>query len=84
MSREITVKILCYSLVRHALKKDELDLVLPEGSNGLDLQAHIRDLAEGRLDGVPLRVAVNQEFVSDNLELQSGDEVALIPPVQGG
>ncbi len=30
------------------------------------------------------KVAVNQEFASDEHSLQTGDEIALIPPVSGG
>lgn len=33
---------------------------------------------------VSLMVAVNQEYASDDLLLQPGDEVVLIPPVSGG
>ena len=46
--------------------------------------AHIRSLADGRLDGVPLRLAVNHDFVDEDVELSENDEVALISPVQGG
>ena len=31
-----------------------------------------------------IRFAVNQEYVKDATELYDGDEVVLIPPVQGG
>ena len=31
-----------------------------------------------------IRFAVNQEYVKDDTELYDGDEVVLIPPVQGG
>ena len=31
-----------------------------------------------------LRVAVNLEFVNEDVKLFDGDEVALIPPVSGG
>jgi molybdopterin synthase sulfur carrier subunit len=30
------------------------------------------------------RVAINEEFASDDQELKEGDVVALIPPVSGG
>jgi len=33
---------------------------------------------------VSLRTAVNQKYIPDVVELKDGDEVAFIPPVQGG
>ena len=33
---------------------------------------------------MPLHVAVNQVYVREVTALRQGDEVALIPPVQGG
>ena len=31
-----------------------------------------------------LRIAVNEEYVTENTEIKAGDRVALIPPVSGG
>jgi len=31
-----------------------------------------------------LRIAVNQEYVSENLNLKPIDEIAIFPPVSGG
>ena len=31
-----------------------------------------------------LRIAVNQEYVSENLNLKPMDEIAIFPPVSGG
>ena len=31
-----------------------------------------------------VRIALNQEFVEDDIELKDGDEVAYLPPVSGG
>ena len=31
-----------------------------------------------------LRFAINQEYVSNNLKLNSKDEIAIFPPVSGG
>jgi sulfur-carrier protein len=36
------------------------------------------------LEKQALRVSVNQQFVSWDTQLQSGDEVVFIPPVSGG
>ncbi len=33
---------------------------------------------------MPIRVAVNAEYVEHDYRLQDGDEVALIPPISGG
>ncbi len=37
-----------------------------------------------RILQVPVYVAVNEEYADAQKELQSGDEVALFPPVSGG
>ena len=50
----------------------------------LDLEKLIRKEADGKLDGVSLRVAVNQKYVPTETVLKDSDEVAFIPPVQGG
>jgi len=41
-------------------------------------------MAEGRLDSIPFRIALNKNFVSGDHPLNNDDELALIPPVQGG
>jgi molybdopterin converting factor small subunit len=44
----------------------------------------IREKSAGALDDVTLRTAVNKHYVSEPVPLDDGDEVAFIPPVQGG
>ena len=36
------------------------------------------------LDQEILRFAVNQEYVSENIDLKKNDEIAVFPPVSGG
>ena len=84
MSETLTLQVICHSIIKQALERDQLTVELPRGSIGSDLEKHIRDLAGGQLEGVPLRLAVNREFVSNDTELIDGDEVVIIPPVQGG
>ena len=36
------------------------------------------------LKALPIRIAVNREYVNTTVNLQDGDEIALIPPVSGG
>ena len=40
-------------------------------------------MANGELDGISLRMALNRKYTVDDIILR-GDEVAFIPPVQGG
>ncbi len=78
------IKIKCFSQVKYALGENEIKLDLENGSTTYDLEKLIREKANGQLDDVSLRVAVNQQYVKDESELKDGDEVAFIPPVQGG
>jgi molybdopterin synthase catalytic subunit len=66
--------------LRERAGTDELELDLPEG-------AVVRDALERMsavTDGLPVVMAVNQEYADVDLALHAGDEVALIPPVSGG
>ncbi|MDP6397320.1 MAG: MoaD/ThiS family protein [Candidatus Marinimicrobia bacterium] len=78
------VIVKCFSQVRYHLGKDELVFHLEEGVTTSDLEEKVREQAGDLLEGVSLRVAVNQKYTPEAVELKDGDEVALIPPVQGG
>ena len=79
---KITVK--CFSQVRYALEKDELSLELGPGKTTEDVEDLVREHANKKLDGVLFRTAVNRIYIKEPRELKDGDEVAFIPPVQGG
>jgi len=78
------IKIKCFSQVKYALGENEINLELENGLSTIDLENIIREKADGKLDGVSLRVAVNHQYQSEETILTDGDEVAFIPPVQGG
>jgi len=80
----IKIKIKCFSQVRYALGKDEIIMEIEDGTTTSELESFIIEKVEGKLDNVSLRVSVNQKYVQDGVELKDGDEVAFIPPVQGG
>ena len=79
---KITIK--CFSFVRYALGEKELILDLEMGATTDTLEKLIREMASGKLDDIILRIAVNQSYTLQIIELKDGDEVAFIPPVQGG
>ena len=80
----IKVNIKCFSQVQYALGQTDLLVELEDGSKSSDLEKIIRKKANGKLDDISLRIAINQQYVSENTKLKDDDEVAFIPPVQGG
>ena len=64
----------------------------PEASADLEPHSDVRALRKWLAREFPelqdrlsrIRIAVNQSFAQDEDRLDSGDEVALIPPVSGG
>ena len=80
----IKIKIKCFSQVRYAMGKDEIIIDIEDRSTTSDLESFIIEKVEGKLDNISLRMAVNQKYVQGSIELKDGDEVAFIPPVQGG
>ncbi len=82
MSLKITTR--CFSHVRQALGKGIVNLELDDGADTTEVERMIREMAGKELDGISFRIAVNRKYLSSPTALKDGDEVALIPPVQGG
>ena len=59
----IKVNIKCFSQVQYALGQTDLLVELEDGSKSSDLEKIIRIKAKGKLVGVSLRVAINQNYV---------------------
>jgi len=74
----------CFSQVKYALNSDELVIELEEGKTASDLEKIIRKKTGKKLEGIAVQIAVNKEYSDGSTVLSNGDEVALIPPVQGG
>lgn len=69
-----------FAALRERAGADRLALQLPEDARVRDALDRVGDL----IAGVPVVMAVNQEYADDAQALHSGDELALIPPVSGG
>ncbi len=80
----IKIRLKCFSQVKYALGKNEIIFELENGASTDDLEKIVRKKAEGKLNYVTLSTAVNKKYISRNTKLEDGDEVAFIPPVQGG
>ena len=74
------VRVRLFAALRERAGTDQVDLELPDGALVRDALAQIGWLT----DGIPVVMAVNQEYAETGAVLHAGDEVALIPPVSGG
>ena len=82
----VIVTVRLFAILRERAGRDALELELPEGATTSDAlsavgeQSGLRDIIER----MPLAVAVNRDYASEDRKLADGDEIALVPPVSGG
>src|ERR1700761_8155583 len=74
------VRVLLFAGLRERAGASSVELDLPEGALVRDALERMRAVA----DGVPVVMAINQEYAAADAPLHAGDELALIPPVSGG
>jgi MoaD family protein len=74
-----------YAQLRDIVGSREMDVDLTEGATVRDLleqiYVHQPDL---RAHDKSILIGVDLEFVDRNYKLKSGDEISIMPPVQGG
>jgi molybdopterin converting factor subunit 1 len=80
------VSVRLFAMLRERADASSIDVELPERATVEDALNVLRQRRElGDLLGrVPVRVAVNREYVEPDEVLHAGDELALITPVSGG
>ncbi len=77
----VTVKY--FAQLREAIGREEETLEF-EGSVS-DFKSFLKEKYKNIEDLIDSsRVAVNEEYVEENVKIKKGDRVALIPPVGGG
>ncbi len=74
------VRVRLFAALRERAGASELQLELPDDAIVGDALEQMRALTEG----LPVVIAVNQEYADAGWALHGGDEVALIPPISGG
>jgi molybdopterin synthase sulfur carrier subunit len=85
MSENIEITVKLFAIYQETYQKDELKMSLPSRSS-------VQDVLEQIIQAHPslerwrslTRFGVNLQFVSSETILENGDEVVLIPPVNGG
>ena len=81
----MTVTVRLFAMLRERAGRDSVEIELPEGATVAD--AFDRLAAEPGLDLIeclPVRMAVNREYVGADAPISPGDELAVIPPISGG
>lgn len=77
---DMNVTVRLFAGLRERAGSDELALELPDDARVGD----VLDQMDALIAGVPVVMAVNQEYADREQSLTAGDELALIPPVSGG
>jgi MoaD family protein len=74
-----------YAQLRELIGIHELELELPHGATVRDLLEQIYSQKPAlRAHDKSILVGAGLEFVDRKYELKSGEEIAIMPPVQGG
>lgn len=79
------VRVLFFGMLRDLAGRSSDSLDLPERATLRDLLAHYQaQIPRLRQIADSLAMSINQEYAAPESCLESGDEVALLPPVSGG
>lgn len=79
------VRVQFYAQLRELVGMRQLDIDVAEGSTARDLLEQIYARQAGlRPHDKSILIGVGVEFVDRNYQLRSGDEISIMPPVQGG
>ena len=74
-----------YAQLRDVVGEEKLDVDLSEGATAADLLEELyQQVPSLRAHDKTILIGVGVEFVDRNYKLKSGDEISIMPPVQGG
>lgn len=78
------LKLLYFGISRDHANKDEEHLKVKEGIRVSDIREELKQKYPSLEDIQNFAMAVNESYAEDDLRLEDGDTVAVIPPVSGG
>ena len=81
----MNVRVQFYAQLRELMGIHELDLELPQGATVRELLEKVYAQKPAlRAHDKSILVGAGLEFVERNYNLKPGEEIAIMPPVQGG
>jgi len=81
----MNVRVQFYAQLRDLVGRREMDVDVAQGSTVRDLLEQIyAQQPKLRQHDKSILIGAGVEFVDRNYKLQPGDEIAIMPPVQGG
>ena len=79
------LRILFFGVLKEFAGRDSDSLVLPDDSTLADVLRHYeKSMPQLRNFSASIAMSINQEYAGPEAKLNSGDEIALLPPVSGG
>lgn len=78
------IKIKAFGIAREIAGKGEWDLEVADSTSLDDLRFDLMQHYPRLKTVVQFSLALNQTYVFENMILNDGDEIAIIPPVSGG
>src|SRR4051812_27309788 len=79
------VRVLFFGILKDLAGRSSDLLSLPDHASAADVISHYEQhLSKNKGIFNSIAISVNQEYARPEMQLHSGDEVALLPPVSGG
>lgn len=75
------IEVLLFASLKEQIKQDNI-VIEKDRLFVSELKTYLKQQYE--LDVEDVMVAVNEEYIEEDIELTAGDKVAFIPPVSGG
>lgn len=74
-----------YAQLRDVIQAETLDMDLADGASASDLLEQVyANFPALRIHDKTILIGVGVEFVDRSYKLKNGEEIAIMPPVQGG
>jgi molybdopterin synthase sulfur carrier subunit len=84
MSDKGNLTILLFGSIREAIGSSQIEVQDMSGKTVLELRNHLANTYHYASDIKTCMVAINQNYSTEDTILHSSNEIALIPPVNGG